>query len=265
MKKKLLKYIGYLFCILLTFSSCVNEMDVIENEQQNLNESRGLGDGASGTWVKYLINYEGSTQDKNSLFKVENLLKNLYDLVPDISYVIDNLIMQGIQFRVVVDYVPGSSKESWHNPNPPEIGFNGDGMIQMERVLHELLHVFSFYRYDSYRKELDLACEEYEIRVLTDLYMRRYFESYRFEYQGMKSGHKDYGSYIDWLDKIISDNNYSVDDFVPRFKEFGISRMFSLVDEKIKIEDLLGYTPLLVRTLWFYKENEKTEFVIISF
>lgn len=75
MKMKLFKYIGYLLFILLSLNSCVNEMGVIENEQQDLNGSRGQGSGASGNWVKYLINYEGSTKDKNSLFKVENLLK----------------------------------------------------------------------------------------------------------------------------------------------------------------------------------------------
>lgn len=164
--------------------------------------------------------------------------------------------MQGIQFRVTVEYVPGSLKESWHDPSyPPEIGFNGDGMIQIERVLHELLHVFSFYRYDSYRKQLDLACEEYEIRVLTDLYIRRYFKSYRFEYQGAIFGNRAYSAYIDWLDEIISDSNYSIDDFVPKFKEFAVSRMPILEDEKIHFIDILGYKPLLVRTLWFYKGN----------
>lgn len=32
MKKKLLKHIGYLLFILLPFSSCTNEMDMIEDE-----------------------------------------------------------------------------------------------------------------------------------------------------------------------------------------------------------------------------------------
>ena len=38
MKKKLLKYIGYLLFILLTFSNCVNEMNIIDHEQ-NLDQN----------------------------------------------------------------------------------------------------------------------------------------------------------------------------------------------------------------------------------
>lgn len=94
-----------------------------------------------------------------------------------------------------------------------EIGFHGNINITMGRMLHELLHMFSFNTYDSYRKQLDLACEEYEIRVLTDLYMRRYFRSQKHEYQGMRSDNDSYFDYIAWLDKIIKDDSYRLDLF----------------------------------------------------
>ena len=96
MKKKLLKYIGYLFCILLTFSSCVNEMDVIENEQDLKTNNERLY--PSDNWVKYLINYEGSTLDEYDLYKIENMLKNIYDHMPQMQDVINTLIMKGLKF-----------------------------------------------------------------------------------------------------------------------------------------------------------------------
>ena len=254
MKIKLFRDGGYLVFVLLALSSCVNEMDMVEDKQElETGISRSY---PADTWTKYLIDYEGSTQDKYALAQVENCLENLYRFIPDIQYVIDNLIMRGLKVRIKVSDVPGGSMESWYNPSyPPEIGFNGEMNITMGRVLHELLHMFSFNTYDSYRKQLDLACEEYEIRVLTDLYMRRYFKSHRHEYQGVRSI-TDRGAYLAWLDEIINDSDYSVDNFVPKFKEFAASCMPSLEDEKIHFVDILGYKPLLVRTLWFYKENK---------
>lgn len=254
MKTKLFRNIGYLLFILLSLNSCVNEMDMIENKQ-DLETSIGRSYPAD-TWTKYLIDYEGSTKDKNALAKVENLLENLYRFVPDLQYVIDNLITRGLKIRMTVNNVPGSSTESWYDPSyPPEIGFNGNINITMERMLHELLHMFSFNTYDSYRKGLDLACEEYEIRVLTDLYMRRYFRSHRFTYQGMHVLNTSYAEYIAWLDEIINDDSYNLDLFAFKFKQYGVCCMSSLQDDKINIEDLSRYKPLLVGTLWFYGKN----------
>ena len=152
--------------------------------------------------------------------------------------------------------VPGSSKESWYDPSyPPEIGFNGNINITLGRMLHELLHMFSFNTYDLYRKQLDLACEEYEIRVLTDLYMRRYFRSQKHEYQGMRSDNDSYFDYLAWLDKIIEDDSYRLDLFAFYFKQYGVYCMSPFEDEKIKINDFSHYRPLLVSILWFYGKN----------
>ena len=87
--------------------------------------------------------------------------------------------------------------------------------------------MFSFNTYDSYRKQLDLACEEYEIRVLTDLYMRRYFKSHRHEYQGVRSI-TDRGAYLAWLDEIINDSDYSVDNFIKKIN----NRIFNYIPLK---------------------------------
>ena len=72
----------------------------------------------------------------------------------------------------------------------------------------------------------------------------------------MHSLNHDYNSYIAWLDEIINDSDYSVDNFVPKFKEFGVSWILDLKDAKMHLVDVLGYKPLLVRTLWFYKEKK---------
>ena len=39
----------------------------------------------------------------------------------------------------------------------------------MENVLHELLHHYAMYNYVPYRDGVIPACEEYEVRVLTDV------------------------------------------------------------------------------------------------
>lgn len=249
MKTKVFKNIGYLLFILLSLNSCVNEMDMIENEldlETNIGRSY-----PADTWTKELINYEGSTEDRNALARIENLLETLYRFVPDIQYVMDNLITRGFKISITVE--EGGSMESWYDPNyPPKISFNGYVNVTLERMLHELLHMFSFNTYDSYRKGLGLACEEYEIRVLTDLYMRRYFKSHSFTYQGMRRDHFYYGAYIDWLDEIINDETYDLNLFIFNFKKFGVFCMGPLEDQKININDLNNYRPLLVTTLWFY-------------
>lgn len=161
--------------------------------------------------------------------------------------------MKGLKVCITVSKVPGGSMESWYNPNyPPEIGFNEERNITMGRMLHELLHMFSFNTYDSYRKQDYLVCEEYEIRVLTDLYMRHYFKSHVHEYQGMKFGNSSYFNYLAWLDEIIENDSYDIDLFAFYFKIYGAYCMLPFEDKKIKINDLSRYKPLLVGTLWFY-------------
>ena len=55
----------------------------------------------------------------------------------------------------------------------------------MENVLHELLHYYAMYNYVPYRDGVIPACEEYEMRVLTDVIMQKYCANCDFKYQGM--------------------------------------------------------------------------------
>ena len=82
MKTKLFRDIGYLVFILLALSSCVNEMDMVENKQElETGISRSY---PADTWTKMLREQARSTQDKYALAKVENCLENLYRFIPDI-------------------------------------------------------------------------------------------------------------------------------------------------------------------------------------
>ena len=55
-------------------------------------------------WVKYLIDYENSEESKSYLSKVENLLQTIYRDIPEMRYVIDNLVNRGFKFRIAVKY-----------------------------------------------------------------------------------------------------------------------------------------------------------------
>lgn len=252
MKTKLFKHIGYLLFILLSLDGCVNEMVVIENEQNlEMLGSRATPPFAGyENWVKKLIDYENSADSKNYLGKVENYLQSIYRSVPEMRYVIDDLIDRGFKFRVAVKY--NEKKKSWFGPNLSEIGFSGVENLKLENMMHELLHFFAFYTVDEYRKELYAAREEYEIRVLTDLFMRRDFESFTYEYQGMEIGHDEYEPYLDWLDNILANKVSDMNQFASDFIQFGISRFFGVKDEEIKIADLIGYKPRLLSVIWFY-------------
>lgn len=252
MKPKLFRNIGYLLFILLSLNSCVNEMGLIENEQDlEALSSRTLPPFAGfENWVKKLINYENSADSKNYLDKVENYLQSIYRFVPEMRYVIDDLVNRGFKFRVAVKY--NEEKKSWFDPNVSEIGFSGVGNLKIENMMHELLHFFAFYTIDEYRKQLYAAREEYEIRVLTDLFMRRDFGTFPYEYQGMEMGHDEYTRYLEWLQKLIDNEVQNMDQFASDFIQFGTSRFWGVKDKEINVMDLLGYKPRLLGVIWFY-------------
>ena len=60
MKTKLFRDIGYLVFILLALSSCVNEMDMVEDEQEleTLSSGTSLPFAGFEKWVKKLIDYD---------------------------------------------------------------------------------------------------------------------------------------------------------------------------------------------------------------
>ena len=256
MKTKLFRDIGYFVFILLALSSCVNEMDMVEDEQglEVLSSRTSPPFAGYENWVKYLIDYENSEESKSYLSKVENLLQTIYRDIPEMRYVIDNLVNRGFKFRIAVKY--NGEKESWFNPNPSEIGFSGGVNHTIENRIPELLHFFAFYTVDEYRKQLYAAREEYEIRVLTDLFMRRDFSSFPYKYQGMEKDHDEYIRYLGWLDKLLKNEVQNMDQFSENFIQFGISRLWGIKDEEINVADLNGYRPRLLSIIWFYGKIE---------
>ena len=117
MKTKLFRDIGYFVFILLALSSCVNEMDMVEDEQglEVLSSRTSPPFAGYENWVKNLIDYKNSEESKSYLSKVENLLQTIYRAIPEMRDVIDNLVNWGYKFRVAVKY--NGEKKSWFNPN----------------------------------------------------------------------------------------------------------------------------------------------------
>ena len=91
MKTKLFRDIGYLVFILLALSSCVNEMEMVEDKQELEVMSSRTSPPFAGyeNWVKKLIDYEKSEDSKNYLDKVENFLQSIYRFIPEMRYVIE--------------------------------------------------------------------------------------------------------------------------------------------------------------------------------
>lgn len=204
--------------------------------------------------IKILINYFGSTKDKNILFRVENILNNLYRDIPQIRHVIDRLVLNNLKINIRVNYTPGSNKESWYSPSSSEIGFQTKENITISSVLHELLHHYAFNTYRLYHEGGAPACEEYEIRVLTDLFMRTTYPT-GAKYQGMFTTPSDnslYYAYLNWLDNIIYDFYYPIEYFKKEFKKYGAFCIRYLNDAKLEASQLNSYIPLLVNELWFH-------------
>ncbi|MDY5490415.1 MAG: hypothetical protein SPG27_16125, partial [Butyricimonas virosa] len=130
----------------LALSSCVNEMDMVEDEQglETLSSRTSPPFAGYEEWVKKLIDYDKSADSKSYLGKVENFLQSIYRFIPEMRDVVDDLINRGFKFRVAVRY--NGAKESWFNPNPSEIGFSGEINLKIENMIHELLHFLLFTR-----------------------------------------------------------------------------------------------------------------------
>ena len=246
---KLLKHIGFLLFILLSLNSCVNEMDIIEDEQElEVLGSRGFPPPRTDyeEWVKNLIDYGKPTQlEMFDIEELERSLQLIYFYFPEIRVLIDDMINRGIKFRLVIGRKDG--KKSWFDPNKSEIGFWRDH-FNLGNIVHELLHFLGFNTIDVYQKGYWAAQEEYEVRVLTDLFMRR-CGVLSHEYQGI-IGYDNYFKYLEWLDKILA-NEVNLFQFRIDFIEFGRPLIRSIQDSNIRVEDLEDYRPLLL-SIWFY-------------
>ena len=101
MKTKLFRNIGYLLFILLALSSCVNEMDMVEDEQglETLSSRTSPPFAGYEEWVKKLIDYDKSADSKSYLGKVENFLQSIYRFIPEMRDVVDDLINRDLSFE----------------------------------------------------------------------------------------------------------------------------------------------------------------------
>ncbi|WP_141560920.1 hypothetical protein [Butyricimonas sp. Marseille-P3923] len=246
---KLLKHIGFLLFILLSLNSCVNEMDIIEDEQElEVLGSRGFPPTRPNyeEWVKNLIDYkESGLVDRSSLSKLESSLQFIYLNFPEIRVLIDDMINRGIKFRLVIGNK--NDKDSWFDPEKSEIGFKPN-RFKLGNIVHELLHFLGFHTIDAYQKGRWAAREEYEVRVLTDLFMRR-AGVLSHDYQGIV-GYDNYLEYLKWLDKILA-NDVNLFYFKKDFIRFARPLICTIQDSNIRVEELDDYD-LLLMDFWFY-------------
>lgn len=247
---KLLKHIGFLLFILLSLNSCVNEMDIIEDEQElEVLGSRVYPPSRPNyeEWVKNLIDYGKPTQlEMFDIEELERSLQLIYFYFPEIRVLIDEMINNGIKFRLVIGRKDG--KKSWFDPEKSEIGF-WRVHFNLGNIVHELLHFIGFNMIPTYNRGHWASREEYEVRVLTDLFMRR-AGVLSHEYQGMHKEHKDYNRYLEWLDKLLA-NEVNLFQFKTSFVEFGLPFIVSIEDSAVKIQEFMAYEPLLF-FYWFY-------------
>lgn len=246
---KLLKHIGFLLFILLSLNSCVNEMDIIEDEQElEVLGSRGYPPTRPNyeTWVKNLIDYGKPRPEEMSNFEeLERSLQFIYLNFPEIRVLIDDMINRGIKFRLVIGNK--KDKDSWFDPEKSEIGFKPNH-FKLGNIVHELLHFLGFHTIDAYQRGRWAAREEYEVRVLTDLFMRR-TGVLSHDYQGIV-GYDNYLEYLKWLDKILANDVHPIL-FKKDFIKFARPLIGTIQDSNIKVEELDDYD-LLLMDFWFY-------------
>ncbi len=258
MKKELLKYIGYLFCILLTFSSCVNEMDIIDHEQ-NLDQNIELF--VMPDPIKAIFEFDKSINNVYDKSKVLSHIEHLYSNRKT-RKLLTFLMESGVRINFYKNSAGfGSGNEAECKPSfiITKIGFNSSDRITFENLLHELLHLYAFLKYKTYTDGYYAACEEYEVRVLTDLIMSRDFKGLPFKHQGMKpvSGDSINSDYQEWLKTLINAYSYSSDLIVRKFQMYGVFciinfRDFSDKENKftLQITDFNYYSPLLLGVFW---------------
>lgn len=256
MKKILLKYISYLLFVSLTFTACVNEMNVIESEQDL--------DGNSGQsyllnpLIKFIVEYDESI-DKYDIKKFESALDVLVRHLPQIEELINLMVRDDIKVRVQMSSNPSQGPDAEYQPGrPPKISFRLSSCITMENVLHEFIHHFTFNAYEVYRNGLYPACEEYEVRVLTDLLLRKiHGKDASFEYKGIKSNAGVmYVAYKKWIEELIQNPNCNIDNFIMEFKKYGVYCIINLGKPnkpnvpELKPDDLDSYVPRLMWDFW---------------
>lgn len=252
MKKKLLIYI--LVLIFLYFVGCINEMEMLEDNStlKAGNERLFMPDS-----LRDLIEYDRNSMDQYSIRKLENILELLYTF-PETNKMLNSL-KDGLKVKMEITGGSSSLGETWYDPiYPPKIGFLREDCITMENVLHELLHHYAMYNYVPYRDGVIPACEEYEVRVLTDVIMQKYCANCDFKYQGMSPDEGlFYQPYIDWINNLINTSSFDKFLFGIEFKKYGTICIMNLqyndktTHDILQINDLNYYIPLLLETFLF--------------
>ena len=101
------------------------------------------------------------------------------------------------------------------------------------------------------------ACEEYEVRVLTDLLLSTYFRGCNFKYQGIPNDQNLNEKYKNWIMTLRYSSNYDPDLLKKGFQLYGAVCFINLGgfndnlrNPNLNPEDFNKYSPLLLYAFW---------------
>lgn len=248
-------YVYYWLFIVFIFTSCADDMSIIDREQDL---DQGIELYSLPDLIKGIFEFDKSMDqsDRNLVLKhVEQLYINY-----GTKELILSLMKSGVKIKITkLPSNSDSKNEAYCAPgfSIAEIGFKSHGYITIENLLHELLHLYAYMNYRDYENGFDAACEEYEVRVLTDLIMSKYFKGVDFKHQGVYPLEANYykAAYKEWLQNIIDTSNCDMDLFKKNFQKYGSMCVLKFdfedkVGAKINVEDLNHYTPRLINVFW---------------
>ncbi len=251
-----LDYAYYWLFIMLILTSCADETNILGDEQDIAQEIELL---SLPDPISAMFQFDKSIDNIYDRSKVLADIEHMYSK-PRIRKLLTFLMESGVKIKFY-KYPVGSSSE--HEAEckasffTTEISFISRNCITLANLLHELLHLYAYLKYKTYTDGNYAACEEYEIRVLTDLIMRRDFKGISFTHQGMRSSDKLYTPYIEWLEKIANTPIYNMDLFKIDFQRFGSVCLFGFgygdrtnYKGRIEVSDLNSYTPRLMNVFW---------------
>lgn len=253
MKKKL-SYACYWLFIVIAFTSCTNERVITDNEQSPNQDIELL---VLPDPLKAILEFDKSMSE-NEKASVEYNLEQLY-LNEGTKKLITYIMGLKIKIKIKM-YSHGSAikSDAYCKPYlPVEIGFLSDDRITLENLLHELLHLYAYNQYRTYAQGFYGACEEYEVRVLTDLLLNTYFKGYSFKYQGMPNDKNLNEKYENWIMTLRYSSTYDPDLLKKGFQLYGAICFINLGgfndnlrNPNLNVEDFNKYKPLLLYVFW---------------
>ena len=253
MKKKLNRAYYWLF-IVIVLSSCANEMDIADDER---NPNQDIELFVLPDQIKAIFQFDKSMSE-NEKSSVEHILEQLY-LNKGTKKLITYITELGLKIKIKMS-PPGAAvkTDAYCKPYPPvEIGFFSYDRITLENLLHELLHLYAYNQYHTYAQGFYGACEEYEVRVLTDLLMSTYFNGYNFKYQGIPNYKNLNEKYKNWIMTLRYSSTYNPDLLKKGFQLYGAVCFINLGgfndnlrNPNLNPEDFNKYSPLLLYAFW---------------